>query len=91
MGVYVLDFYCNALKLDVEVDGKGHGFGDRPARDERRDTWLAAQGIRTLRIPAETVLRDVDDAVRTILGAVEETPSPSALRAAGPPPKGEDL
>ena len=75
-GPYVLDFYCDAVKLDVEVDGQGHGFGDRPQRDARRDAYLRSKGVRTLRISASTVLRDVNDAVRTILAAVEETPAP---------------
>lgn len=68
LGPYVLDFYCDAEKLAVEVDGSSHGFGDRPGRDERRDVWIAAQGVATLRIPASLVLGDVDDATRTIMG-----------------------
>ena len=68
IGPYILDFYCDAAKLAIEVDGATHGAGDRPARDERRDAWLADQGIATLRLPASLVLRDVDDAVRTIVG-----------------------
>src|SRR5205823_2600526 len=65
VGRYVLDFYCHALKLAVEVDGEGHSFN--PDRDERRDGCLAAQGIRTLRIRAAVVLQCPDDAARTIL------------------------
>jgi very-short-patch-repair endonuclease len=53
------------------VDGASHGAGDRPVHDERRDAWLAAQGIATLRLPASLILRDVDDAVRTIRGYLE--------------------
>jgi very-short-patch-repair endonuclease len=71
IGPYVLDFYCDAAKLAVEVDGASHGAGDRPVRDERRDTWLAARGIATLRLPASLILRDVDDAVRTIAGYLQ--------------------
>src|SRR5581483_12302097 len=58
IGPYVLDFYCHAVKLAVEVDGASHGFGDRPGRDGQRDAWLAERGIRTLRLPASLVLRD---------------------------------
>ena len=36
VGEYVLDFYCPAAKLAIEVDGAAHDFGDRPARDDRR-------------------------------------------------------
>jgi very-short-patch-repair endonuclease len=71
VGPYVLDFYCDAERLAIEVDGASHGAGDRLERDERRDAWLAAQGVVTLRLPAALVLRDVDDAVRTILGFLE--------------------
>ena len=34
IGPYVLDFYCEAVRLAIEVDGGSHDFGDRPARDE---------------------------------------------------------
>ena len=40
-------------------------------RDARRDAWLAAQAIATLRLPASLVLRDVDAAVRTIAGYLQ--------------------
>jgi very-short-patch-repair endonuclease len=71
IGPYVLDFYCHAAKLAVEVDGASHDFGDRPERDARRDDWLEAQGIATLRLPASLVLRDMDAAVRTIAGFLQ--------------------
>jgi very-short-patch-repair endonuclease len=72
IGPYVLDFYCDAAKLAVEIDGQSHDFGGQPQRDERRDAWVGAKGIRTLRISAEIVLHDVDDATRTILGFLEQ-------------------
>jgi very-short-patch-repair endonuclease len=65
LGPYVLDFYCDELRLAVEVDGEGHSFD--PARDERRDAWLAARGVRTLRIRTATVLTSPTDAAQTIL------------------------
>lgn len=71
IGPYVLDFYCDAERLAVEVDGSAHSFGDRPERDERRDAWLLAHGIVTLRISAALILDDVDDAVRTILAHLD--------------------
>jgi very-short-patch-repair endonuclease len=71
MGPYVLDSYCDAAKLAVEVDGADHDAGDRPERDARRDAWLAARGVATLRLPASLVLEDVDAAVRTIAGYLQ--------------------
>jgi len=51
-GEYSLDFYCADARLAIEVDGEAHSFGQRPRRDDRRDAWLAAAGIMTLRVPA---------------------------------------
>ena len=45
---YVLDFYCPAAKLCVEVDGEQHD----PAKDQERDTYLSQFGILTYRIPS---------------------------------------
>ncbi len=69
IGPYVLDFYCAGARLAVEVDGESHGFGDRPERDNRREAWLAEQGIRTLRIPAIEVRDNLDGVVTMIVAA----------------------
>jgi very-short-patch-repair endonuclease len=87
IGPYVLDFYCAAIGLAVEVDGDGHNMGDRPARDIQRDAWLATQGVRIVRVPAVEVLRDVEAAVATVLAAA---PAPF-VGFADTSPKGEDL
>jgi very-short-patch-repair endonuclease len=63
----VLDFYCDALKLAVEVDGDSHGWGDRPQLDLVRDDWMARHGIKTLRIAAVDVLESVDGVLGVIL------------------------
>ena len=79
VGPFVLDFYCAERRLAIEVDGGAHDFGDNPARDIRRDAWLAGCGIRVLRIAAEEVRINLDGVVETILAAAAE-------RGAGPPP-----
>lgn len=71
IGPYVLDFYCDAARLAVEVDGAAHAVADNPARDLRRDAWLAAQGIRTLRIPAAEVRDNLDGVLRMIRAEAE--------------------
>ena len=58
VGAYVLDFYCSDARLCIEVDGASHSMGESPERDERRDAWLATQGIETVRVSAEWVLQD---------------------------------
>lgn len=56
VGPYVLDFYCPAVKLGIEIDGIAHDMSDHPERDTRRDDWLKEQGIAVLRISARDVL-----------------------------------
>ncbi|HEX7783319.1 MAG TPA: DUF559 domain-containing protein [Sphingobium sp.] len=69
-GVYVLDFYCDEVRLAIEVDGEAHGRGARPARDDVRDVWLATQGVTVMRVPAAEVLRDLDTVVGGIVARV---------------------
>jgi len=87
-GEYSLDFYCGDARLAIEVDSEAHERGDRPERDLRRDVWLAANGISTLRVPAAIVLHDLDGVVR---GIVEEARSRLPLHrpSVGPPPRDE--
>jgi len=67
IGPYVLDFYCPARRLAIEVDGAAHDFGDRPRRDNVRMGWLRQQGIQVLRIAAEDVLADPDGVADAVL------------------------
>ena len=67
LGPFIADFYCASAKLVIEVDGSGHGLGERPARDERRDLWMRGQGLRVVRIAAVDVMRDLEAVVRMIV------------------------
>ena len=67
VGRYVLDFYVVELKLGIEIDGISHDRGDRPARDEERDQWIEAQGIKMLRISAKDVLADPNVVAHSIV------------------------
>lgn len=64
-GPYVLDFYCDAVRLCVEVDGENHAF--RSLEDQRRDAWLSRIGVRTLRVPAHQVVRNLEGVVQFIV------------------------
>ena len=83
LGPYILDFYCPAARLAIEVDGKAHDMGRNPGRDAARDAWLAAQGVTVLRLPAALVLTDLPAALRTILARCAPLHQPPA----GPPPR----
>ncbi|RZJ85549.1 MAG: DUF559 domain-containing protein, partial [Brevundimonas sp.] len=88
VGPYVLDFYCDALKLGLEVDGEGHERPDQARADSARDAWLAARGIEVWRIPARDVLADLTEVLERVQRCVRRQPPPT-LRGP-PPPLGED-
>ena len=81
VGRYVLDFYCDAAKLAIEIDGSQHAEGDRPQRDIERDEWFAAHGIGTLRFAAVDVLMGLDGVLRGILEVVRERLEGKSRRA----------
>jgi very-short-patch-repair endonuclease len=89
IGPYVADFYCFAAALIVEVDGEAHERGDAPMRDERRDAWLARQGLTVLRVTARDVLNELDAVVRLIKAECDGR-APSVTLRVPPPPRGEE-
>lgn len=84
IGPWILDFYCNACRLAVEIDGASHDDPDRLARDRRRATWLAKRGIATVRIPARSVLGNLEGVLEGL--KVRLAQGPLHRRSGGPPP-----
>jgi very-short-patch-repair endonuclease len=72
MGPYVLDFYCAKARLAIEIDGASHDMGDHPQRDIERDAWLTKHRITVVRIPANDLTRDIDEAVDAIVRMAAE-------------------
>jgi very-short-patch-repair endonuclease len=66
IGPYILDFYCQELRLAVEIDGQSHDQVEQIAHDERRTAWLKLQGVTVLRLSARVVLADMDAALGVI-------------------------
>ena len=66
VGTYILDFYCAAAKLAVELDGSQHCEPAELLYDERRTAWLNSQGIYVLRFSNLDVLRNLSGVCRQI-------------------------
>ena len=64
-GPYVVDFYCPASKLVIEVDGPAHA--ETLAQDAVRDDWLKSHGYRVLRFSADLAYRKTDEIVDALL------------------------
>jgi very-short-patch-repair endonuclease len=67
IGRCIVDFYCPAAGLVIEVDGQSHSMGEHPPRGIRRDDWLRSQGLRVLRFSATEVMRDLQSVVTAII------------------------
>ncbi|AOH82984.1 hypothetical protein AWL63_02305 [Sphingomonas panacis] len=82
IGHAIVDFLCPSQRLIVEVDGHTHAdLND----DARRDTALAAQGYRVVRVSNEDVMRNIEGVLEQVLSALAEMPHPN------PSPEGEGL
>ena len=66
-GLYVLDFYCAAARLAIEVDGTAHDSIRAAQADAARAHFLRSQHVATLRIPAKVVLEDLEAVVMRIV------------------------
>lgn len=73
---YIVDFYCAARRLVIELDGSQHNV----QVDEARTRYLASQGLNILRFWDNEVLQQTDTVLEAILDALERrtlTPNPS--------------
>ena len=70
VGRYILDFYCSAAKVAIEVDGAVHDVETQVDHDRARTAWLDGQGIRVLRFPALAMRDEMDGVLDGIRAAV---------------------
>ena len=76
LGPYVLDFFCEAHKLVIEVDGGQHA--DNVVADEKRTAWLKAHGCRVIRFWNNDILANLPGVLTTIAQALGASPHPLA-------------
>ena len=70
-GSYIVDFYCSAAKLVVELDGGQHFDPQAESYDQRRTEYLASLGLTVLRFSNlevdrsfQAVCEKIDDEVK---------------------------
>jgi len=66
IGPYVVDFFCPARRLTVELDGGHHNDDATAARDSERQAWLEQQGYRVIRFWNSEVTGDLDAVMEKI-------------------------
>jgi very-short-patch-repair endonuclease len=66
LGPFVVDFYCPAAKLVIEVDGRQHFAEQGLASDAERDAYLAGLGLEVMRFSNDDVLSNTAEVVAKI-------------------------
>ena len=66
IGRFVVDFYCPARRLVIEVDGESHAY--QAEYDVSRTAWLEMQGYHILRFTNA----DVRENINAVLAAIRE-------------------
>lgn len=72
IGNYIVDFYCPAAQLVIEIDGGQHYLEQAALRDAKRDTYLRGMGLTVLRFSNLDVLKCMDGVIGTIVKVLEE-------------------
>jgi len=77
IGPYILDFYCPAKRLGIELDGGQHNQNIQRNKDQQRTHFLQGQGIEVVRFWNNEVTEKTDEVLTKIFSLV--TPSDSPL------------
>ena len=76
IGKYILDFYCAAAKVAVELDGSQHFTSEGKQHDEIRTNFLQSQEILVIRYPNSVVMKNLQgvcsDIDRTVRCRIEK-------------------
>ena len=65
-GAYIVDFYCPAEKLAIELDGEAHNDPGRREYDDEREVYLRGQGIRIVRFENKEVFENAEIVLQAI-------------------------
>ena len=69
-GPFILDFFCPARRLAIQIEGGQHFQPEAQRRDRRRSEFLAARGIAVFRFGANQIRANTDAVLATIAFAL---------------------
>ncbi len=67
IGNYIVDFYCSAAKLVIELDGSQHYTQNGKEDDAERDMYLSSLGITVLRYSNLDIHKNFDAVCKDVL------------------------
>ena len=91
LGNYILDFYCAAARLAIELDGSHHYELEGQQYDLRRTAYLNSNGIQVLRFSNTDVMRNISGVCQKIDMVVAERINTPLRGVTSPAPYGGTL
>ncbi|MGH7426986.1 MAG: DUF559 domain-containing protein [Candidatus Methylomirabilaceae bacterium] len=81
---FIVDFYCSALKLIVELDGRLHDRATQVGFDAARTAWLTGAGYRVIRVRNRELTRGcLEELVGEIMREMNSSVSPPSPEGRG--------
>lgn len=71
IGSYIVDFYCHAEGLVIEVDGDIHFDEGQLIYDQKRTTYLQSKGLKVIRFNNWEIFRSIQKVVQKIISEFE--------------------
>jgi very-short-patch-repair endonuclease len=66
IGGYVVDFFCPAKRLVIELDGGHHNETENAERDRERQSWLERESYRVIRFWNSEIATDLSTVLEQI-------------------------
>lgn len=72
IGNYIVDFYCPALNLAIEVDGESHYTVEGSVHDKQRTTFLNDLDIKVLRFTNPQIKQNLNGVIQHISSFIQK-------------------
>lgn len=69
---YIVGFFCNKLKLAIELDGYTHSFEEVYEKDKRKKQKLDEIGIKVLRYKDDDIMSNIEGVLEDIKDSIKE-------------------
>ena len=83
IGAFVVDFYCSAEKLAIELDGIYHYEPDQAKYDAQRTEYLNNLGVKVLRFENKLVFQNLQGVLDAIKDSFKEETTPAPPKTGG--------
>jgi len=67
VGPFIVDFFCPAIRLAIEIDGDTHFLPGVPEQDKERERYLILKGVFVLRFFNTDIYRNLSGVMEIIL------------------------